>query len=127
MMFVQSSSNAGGEQSVRRDVEVREVGHDRQHAGGAEAERLELLPVVLGVAEREVAAVDVGRQLAAAVEAQLDELLVDADEVLGRRDVVVDEHHAAGQRVGDARGARADREVVDQDVVRARSRPTISR
>ena len=44
---------------------------------------------------------------------------MDADEVLGRRDVVVDEHHPAGQRVRRARRARADREMVDQQVVRS--------
>ena len=60
--------------------------------------------VVLGVAEREIAAVDVGGQLAPAAEAQLDEVLVDADEVLRRRDVVVDERHAA--RAARRRSAR---------------------
>ena len=42
---------------------------------------------------------------------------MDVDEVLGRRDVVVDEHHPIGQRVGHARRARSDRKMMDQDVV----------
>ena len=61
--------------------------------------------------------VGVERQLAPAAEAELHELLVDVDEVLGRRDVVVDEHHPIGQRVGHPRRARSDREMVNQDVV----------
>ena len=43
-------------------------------------------------------------------------MLVDADEVLRRRDVVVDQRHAAGQRVRRSRRARLDRKVVDQDI-----------
>ena len=57
-------------------------------------------------------------QLAASLEALFDELLVHVDEELGRRDVVVHEDLAVGKRVGDARGARPDREVVNQDVRR---------
>ena len=56
--------------------------------------------VVLGVAERQVAAVDIGGQLAPSAEAELDQVLVDAEEVLRRRDVVIDEDHPLGQRVG---------------------------
>ena len=57
----------------------------------------------------------IGAQLAASEEAEIHQQLVHAGEVLGRRDVVVDEHHLPRQRIGDARGARADREVVDED------------
>ena len=57
-------------------------------------------------------------ELAAALEALLDELLVHVDEELRRRDVVIDENLAIGKRVGDARCARADREMMDQDVRR---------
>ena len=78
---------------------------------------LELVPVVFRIAEREIAAGDVGGQLAPPAEAELDQVLVDADEVLGRRDVVVDEHHPARQRVGRARRPRADREVMDEHVL----------
>ena len=96
---------------------MREVGHDRQDAGPRKAKRGKLLPIELGIAEREIAAADVGAQLAAALPAQLDELVVDADEILGRRDVVVDERHPIGQRIGDPRGARSNREVMEQQVV----------
>ena len=51
----------GGHQ-VGRQIEMREVGDDRQHAGRAESEVFELLPVVFGVAERQLAARDVGRR-----------------------------------------------------------------
>ena len=83
-----------------------------------EAERFELLPVELGVAERQIAARSVRQQLAPAVVALPHELIVDAEEILRRRDVVVDEHHPARQRERRARGARSQREVVDQQVVR---------
>ena len=39
---------------------------------------------------------------------------MDADEVLRRRDVVVDERHPIGQCIGDTRGLRSDREVMEQ-------------
>ena len=106
------------DQIVRRQIEMREIGDDRQHAGGIEPERFELLAVELGVAEREIDAGRIDAQLAAALEALLDELLVHVDEELGRRDVVVDEDLPIGQRVGDARRARADRKMMDQDVRR---------
>ena len=54
---------------VGRVVEVGEVRHDRQHAGSREAERLEVVPVELRVAEREVAPIDVGVDFAPAPEA----------------------------------------------------------
>ena len=106
------------DQIVRRQIEVREVGNDRQHARGIEPERFELLAIELGIAKREIDASRVDAELAATLEALLDELLVHVDEELGRRDVVVDENLAIGQRVGDARCARADREVMNQDVRR---------
>jgi len=106
-----------GECAIGNDVEVGEVGNDRQHSGVRKPERLELEPVVLGVAEGQLTAIDVGSELAAAAEAQLDEILVNSDEVLGGRDVVVDERHSPGQRVRGPRRPRSDREMVDQDVV----------
>ena len=106
------------DQVVRRQIEMREVGNDWQHAGGIEAQRFELLAVELGVAERQIDARRVDAELAAPLEALLDELLVHVDEELGRRDVVVDENLPIGKRVGDARGARADREMMNQDVRR---------
>ena len=116
-MFVQLVVELAGDAPVGSAGQVREVRDHGQDAGLREAKRLELLPVELRVAEREIAAVDVRLQLAASLPAQLHELLVNADEVLGRRDVVVDQRHPVRQRVGDAAGPRPDREVVDQQVV----------
>ena len=96
---------------------MREAGHHGQHAGARETERFELLAIELRVAEREIAARRVDAELAATEITQLHQQRMHADEILRRRDVVVDEHHALGQRVGDARGPRSDREVMDQDVV----------
>jgi hypothetical protein len=86
-----------------RQIEVSESRDDGEHTGRIEAEPFEFLPVVFGVAERQRRARDVRGQLAAAAKAQLDEVLVDAEKVLGRRDVVVDEDHPSGQGVGRAR------------------------
>jgi hypothetical protein len=94
---------------------VLEARHDGQDVGAREAEVDQLLPVELRVAERQGAARRVGAQLAATEVAELDEERMHAGEVHRRRDVVVDEDHPPGQRVGDARGARSDREVVDED------------
>jgi hypothetical protein len=96
---------------------MREVGNDGQDPGGREADRIELLAVVFGIAEREIATLPIKAQLAASEIAQPGEHLVDADEKLGRRDVVIDEHHAIRERVRQPRRSRTDREVVDQDVV----------
>ena len=52
--FVHPSSKSAASSWLGRAVEVAEVGNDRQHAGARESERLELLAVVFGVAEREV-------------------------------------------------------------------------
>ena len=66
-------------QPVRRPVEVREIRDHRQHGGAWKPERLEVLSVELGIAEREVAAVRVGAQLAPAAKA------LDAPACDGRR------------------------------------------
>ena len=116
-MLVQSSSNSRATSQFGCAVEVREVGDDRQHGGARKAERLEVLAVELRVAEREIAAIGVGAQLAAAAEALPRQRPVHADEILGRRDVVIDERHPIGQRVRGARGLRAEREMVQQQVV----------
>ena len=81
-MFVQLVVELARDQVVRPEIEVREVGHDRQHAGRIEAQRLELLPVEFRIAERQIARARDRAQLAAALEALLDELLVDVEEVL---------------------------------------------
>ena len=104
--------------AVRLDVQVSEVGDDGENAGWSETERLELLTVVLRIAEREIGAADVRRQFPPAPEAELHEVFVHADEVLRRGDVVIDDGHASRQRVRDARRSRADREVMNQYVVR---------
>jgi len=43
-----------GDEIVRLEIEMRKIGHDRQHARWREAERLEFLPVELRVAERQI-------------------------------------------------------------------------
>ena len=117
-MLVQSSSNWSATNRFGWPIEVREVRHDRQHRGARKAERFEVLAVELRVAQREIAAVDVGPKLAPAAEALARERAVHADEVLRRRDVVVDERHPVRQRVRGSRRLRSDREVVEQQVVR---------
>ena len=107
-----------GEPAVRRHIQVGEVGDDRQDVGSPETERLELGAVVVRIAERDVAAIDVGGELAPAAKTQLDQVLVDADEILGRRDVVIDQRHPAREGVSGARRSRSNREVMDQDVLR---------
>ena len=117
-MLVQSSSNSCAIKSLGGEIEMREIGNDRQHARGIEPERFEFLAVELGIAKRQIDAGRVDAELAAPLEALLDELLVHVDEELRWRDVVIDENLPIGQRVGDAGCARADREVMDQDVRR---------
>ena len=99
---------------------MREVRHDGQDApsrgnpSGSSSARLNSESPTRQIAPRAVR-----QQLAAAVVALADELVVHAEEVLGRRDVVVHEHHPARQRERRARRARAEREVVDEQVVLA--------
>ena len=102
---------------VRRPGEMREARYHRQHAGLWKAGRFELLAVELRVAQRQIAARGIEAELTPAEEAQLHEQRMHVHEVVGWRDVVIDQHHPIGQRVGDARCARSDREVMDQDVV----------
>ena len=59
----------------------------------------------------------IGAEFAPAEIAELDQQRMHVDEELGRRDVVIDERHPVGQREGHARRPRADREMVDQQVV----------
>ncbi len=95
----------GGQCAVGAGIQVREIGDDRKDTCVPESETIELLPVVLGISQRQIAAGDVGRELPAAAEAERHEILVDADEIFRWGDVVVDEDHAAGQRVGRTGGA----------------------
>src|SRR5688572_2219740 len=90
------------DQIVWRQVEMLEIGNDRQYAGGIEPEGFELPAIEFGVAEREIDASRVDAQLAPPLEALLDELLVYIDEELGRCDVVVQEDLAVRKRVRNA-------------------------
>ena len=113
---------------VGRAAQMREIGHHRQHTRGRKAEGLELLAVEFRIAEADFAARGVQPELAPPEKALLHEQRMHVDEILRRRDVVIHEHHAIRQRVRDARRARADRKVVDQDVVgmtRVRQIPVI--
>ena len=103
---------------VRLQIEMRKIGHDRQHACGIEPQRFELLAVEFGIAESEIDARGINGQLAAALETLLRKLLVHVDEELRRSDVVVDENLSIGQRVCDARGSGTDRKMMNQDVRR---------
>ena len=96
---------------------MRKVGDDRQNRCARKPERLEILAVELRIAHRQIAAVRVRLQLATAAKGLARERPVHADEVLGRRDVVIDERHPVGQRVRRPRRLRAEREVVEQQVV----------
>ena len=103
---------------VGRARQMREVRHDRQHAGRAGSRAASSSWRLYSESPSARSQRDrVEAQLAAAQETLLHEQRVHVDEVLGRRDVVVDEHHPIGQRVGHTRRARPDREVMDQDVV----------
>ena len=103
---------------VRRTIEVRKIGDDRQHGRPWKAKRVQVLPVELGVAERQIAALAVRAELPASTKTLPRELPIDADEVFGRRDVVVDERHPIGQRERRPGGLRPEREVVKQQIVR---------
>ena len=83
---------------VEQDVERRPLGRlrdarsvdrDREDPGAAEAERLELLPVVLRVAERDVDAPRERRQLVASQRRETEQCGVVGREVRRRRHVVV--------------------------------------
>ena len=116
-MFVHPSSKGRREHRIRFDVEVREIGDDGEHPGAREAERFELLTVELRIAERELAPADVRAQLAAAEITAPDQLVVHAQEVMGGRDVVVDEDHLRGRGIRDPRRLRPDRKVMDEKIV----------
>ena len=76
------------------------VDQDREHAGLPESRGLQLPSVELRDAERQLGHGPEARQLPAAAPAAVGDPRVDADEVLGRRDVVVDQGApvAAGSR-----------------------------
>ena len=106
-----------GHEALGLVVEVREVGHDGEDGRSREAQRFEIATVEGGVAKCQIAAAGIGPELASSPEALPRERAVDADEVLGRRDVVVDERHPIGQRIGRSRRLGPEREVVEEQVV----------
>ncbi len=106
-----------GLHEVGRAGQVREVGDDRQDRGVGEAQPLEFDAIELGVAQGELHAPGVSPQLATPQVAQLHQQRVHVDEEFRRRDVVVDQRHPVGQSERHPRGPRADREMVDQQVV----------
>src|SRR5256885_17110638 len=59
-----------GDEAIRRVIQMREIGDHRQHRRSREAERLEILAVELGGAEREIAAVRLQPQLAPAARSE---------------------------------------------------------
>jgi hypothetical protein len=67
----------------------RRVDRNRKHAGAAEAECVELLAVVLGIAEREIDAADQRAQLVTAERRQAEQSRVVGREVGRRRYIVV--------------------------------------
>ena len=107
------------DQRVRLPLQMREVGNHGQDGGAWEPERFEILPVEFGIAEREIAAIGIRLQLAPAAKTLTRQRAVDADEIVGRRDVVIDERHAIGQRECRARSLRAEGEMVKQQIVAA--------
>ena len=56
-------------EAIRAAIEMREVGHDGQDGCARKSQAFKILAVELRIAERELAAVDVGAELAAAPEA----------------------------------------------------------
>ena len=93
-------------------VEMGEIRDHGQHAGPFESKRLEVLPVEFGIAEGEVTPVGIGSQLAPSVKTFAAQRTVQADEELGRGDIVVNERHPIGQRKGRARRLGGEREVM---------------
>src|SRR5262245_32020874 len=82
-----------GNKPVCGIVEMRQVRYDRQHLCPWKSQRLEILTVEFRIAEGEIAAFDVGVNLAPAAEALARQRAMYGREVLGRRDVVVNERH----------------------------------
>ena len=116
-MFVQSSSNSPATSQFGWRSRCEKSGTTGSTAVRGKPSASRSCAIELGVAEREVAAVGVGVQLAAAAKALPRQRAVDADEIFRRRDVVVDERHPIGQRVRRARRLRAEREMMEQQVV----------
>ena len=106
-----------GQEAVGAPIEVREARNDRQHRRPGEPQLFKILPVELRIAQRKVAALGVGLQLAPSPETLACKRAVHAHEIFGRRDVVVDEGHAIGQRKRSARRPGPERKVMQQQVI----------
>ena len=115
-ILVHSSSNSLRDQIVGREIQMRQIRHDRQHARRLEAECVQFLAVELGISEREIDTRGVDAELAPALETLLCQLLVDIHEELRRSDVVVDENLTVGDGISHAGGAGTDGEMMDQNV-----------
>ena len=105
------------QQPTRFAIKVREVRYDREDGGSREAERLEVLAIEFGIAEREVAALAIGLQLATTAKTLARQRTMDTDKVFRWRDVVINQRHPIRQCVGGARGFRTEREMM-QDQIR---------
>src|SRR3954471_18420721 len=105
-----------GQPIIGSAIEVTEIRNHGQDRSAREAQRAQLLTVVVGISERQLTSSDVRGQFSTAVETQLHELFMYADEVRGRRDVVIEERHAPWQRVRRPRRARANREVMNEEI-----------
>jgi hypothetical protein len=114
-MFVQSSSKSRATSQFGSRSRCEKSGTTGRTA--VRGERLEVLAIELGVAHRQIAAVGVRLQLPASAETLPSERPVHADEIFRRRDVVVDERHPVGQRERRPRRLRAEREMMQQQVV----------
>jgi hypothetical protein len=105
------------ERPDRRVGVLLPVEQDRQDAGPGEAGGLELPPVELGHAERQVGHVPEPGELEAPPAAEVGDARADADEVLRRSDVVVDDGAPVRQTREEAGHLRADGEVEERDRV----------
>ena len=99
------------------------VDQDRQHPGPREPRRRELLPVELRDPEGELGHVPEPRELPASAPAAVGHARVDPDEVLRRRDVVVDDGAPVPQAREEAGDLRPDREVEEDHRVGGGHRP----
>ena len=100
--------------------DARCVDRDREHPGRREAERLELLPVVLGIAQRQFDMADERSQFLASKRREAEQRRIVRREKRGRRHIVVLENAAAAQRGERRRHRRRQREVKDRQVAAPR-------
>ena len=97
-----------GDETIGDPIEVSEVRNDGQHRGAGKSQRFEVLAVELRIPQSKIAAIDVRLKLATPSKALSRERPVDADEILRRRDVVIDERHPVRQRVRGSRSLAAN-------------------